>query len=159
MESTALLEIKGEFPSEKIHDQKLLVECWLIGHEFRIAEFQDNVMLYLIHHFETELAEFGVIKTAFRKTGPASKLRHLMAEELLELRDDGSVLNKDVDEVDGIAGFASALMDAYDRQKCNNGDFYPRLRINGNKRERWKDFMVGEGLKQHWVYTKKKEPS
>lgn len=129
----------------------LLARSWVVGEKYDIVDFQDEVMVALLFSCDNETAEMEEIKVAFLTARTGSKLRELMAEELLDKVDDSGENPDDLhlgDFENRAPGLATAILKAYQRYAEGDDDFWKRFKKReGGMLGRWRDFMVGDGLK------------
>ena len=154
-------ELSSQVDCESIH----FVRCWCLGEKYQIGAFQDAAMLELLHTID-KAQETAIwleaIKEAFEESPDGSVLRKLMAEVAVDMLEvSREISDKDLEQFDGIVGFARALLHAHrdfrDERSwqivrdfggaaCNQtSPFWPYLR-------RWKRFMLYGGPEQHWIY-------
>ena len=155
---------KGAMPVRTAYshdDIAAFVGCWCLGDKYLMPELQDQVMLDLLLVLEGDkFASVDIVKQAFENTAAGSKLRDVMAEEVLRTMhlwdNDGGV---EFDDYDGIAGFTAAIVAAKDRDP--KGDyFYDRFRDNSlSYTSKWRYYMVGEAVCQCNVNARFPEPS
>lgn len=141
-------------------DQLLLVRCWALGEKYELKSFRDEVMLAMLLFCDDEMIEVETVRRAFELTKPGSKLRCLMAEELLYRVGQGRGEDHELDDAGidrfektggaKVAGLTTALLKA--RKECSNaGEGYMNrfARKRGSRHGRWKDFLVGDGQFVH----------
>ncbi|KAK5121393.1 hypothetical protein LTR85_005225 [Meristemomyces frigidus] len=97
----------------------------------------------------------GAVKEAFECIPPGSKLREVMAEEVVIRLELSSIQYEDLDIFDGVVGFASVLARKLKEESRTPLDpFLPRVPTQGQDGSAgtaaWKKYMVGGGPKQHW---------
>ncbi|KAK6392872.1 hypothetical protein LTR65_002954 [Meristemomyces frigidus] len=135
---------------------ELLVRCWVHGDKYGVAGFQDQIMVGILQFLESSASSLRVVKLAFDNTAPGSRLRTLMAEEaacLLKGRCETSVAVEELDLLDGVIGFTSALVAAFTTHDSLGNDMSNRLyEINNERSDRWREFMVGEDVTPRWIY-------
>ncbi|KAK3622566.1 hypothetical protein LTR56_022121 [Elasticomyces elasticus] len=145
-------------------DHKLCIRCWALGDMYDIPDFQDLIMLELLRSLELEPIQLDEIKEGIECTGPGSKLRDLMAEELAREVSAGDIETSELDAFDGVSGFSNILVAKMNRlaewKQLNPlnpfVEFTPRVPL-GLERSReggspYRNFMVdGERPAQHWL--------
>ncbi|KAK5688473.1 hypothetical protein LTS10_000451 [Elasticomyces elasticus] len=145
-------------------DHKLCIRCWALGDKYDVPDFQDLIMLELLRSIELEPIQLDEIKEGIECTGPGSKLRDLMAEELAREVSAGDIETSELDAFDGVAGFSNILVAKINRlaewkqlNPLNSFvEFTPRVplglemcREGGSP---YRNFMVdGERPVQHWL--------
>ena len=139
-----------------------LVHAWILGDKYGInMDFQDCVILELMHwatKFDSASPEWGpshdlrlsAARVAFENTMFESQLRKLMAEVLVHVvQGVGSSAYTKLSALDNAPDALADYLHALDRVlKCNADTLGEERRKN-----RWRDFMVGEGPLGHWVYS------
>ena len=70
-------------PEHVADDELLLIRCWALGERHGIEEFQDEAMLALLLWCEDFHLDMDTIERGLSSTRPGSKLRRLVAEELI----------------------------------------------------------------------------
>lgn len=140
-------------------DARSSVKCWVLGDRYHISTFQDNAMFALLVRLDNKWAKLDDISYAFRLTPPGSKLRLLMAEELVMLMDDKKVVYDEIDCALNGTNFVGELLRARDRlaaedRVCEGSDedleheWSMRDRFGRTDEEAevsWQEFMVGNG--------------
>lgn len=137
----------------------LLVHSWALVEKYNVVDFQDEAMFALLSWCNNESADVETIEKAFESTAPGSKLRHLMAEELLYRvesgeGDDHELSNEGIDnflktsKLDHVT-FATDILKA--RKRCALDEYYFQRfkKKKGNRSGKWKTFMVGDALMVH----------
>lgn len=144
-------------PGDVTDSEVLMVRAWALGEKYEVVEFQDEVMLSLLLRCESNSMEVDAIESAFLLTHPGSKLRCLMAEELIwtieETKNGPATLLADSCDVSqegfvpSVGGVAVDIIEA--KNRCKDVEEYWRRFVVGDDEEhgRWQTFMVGEGLR------------
>ena len=137
--------------------QLLLVECWVLGDKYEIPEFQDLVMLELLHHFNSKGITPETAKRAAAMTTSGSKLRILAGRQIAQYATGGTKMAIDTfDGALGVEGFASEVIELI-RPGNTSGKTWVVTYIgqkDGKWRlQMWKDFMVGSGPGKHWIHN------
>lgn len=131
---------------------KVLIQCWVLADKYNIKQFQDEAMWELIKMVEHRGPAMDTIKLAFDTTAPGSKLRNLMAEELLYyMETEGKFDHIELDLFDGVQGFAAELMRATDRKARESSIDVLRTRTAEPRRRAV--FMVGPGPKNYRIHS------
>ena len=156
-------KIEGDLPDlddvEDYHGEELLyTRAWVLGDRYDIKEFQDLVMLELLRLLKTCEFRFDIARVGFENTAPGSKLRKVMAEEIVTLvRNSGKWKNENFEKFDGVPGFTTAVFDAMNEWEEDDGDIAEE-RLSPDETydgpQRWKAYMVTDGPKDkdHWIY-------
>ena len=156
-------KINGSLPElDGLDDKELqlqLVQLWVLGDKYNITELQDLAMLELLEILRSDITSIDIVKVAFENTALGSPLRKLMAEETVYLkRQLGSWKNENFDKLDGCVGFTAALFEAMDQvdEDDDNLSEMGERRLqdddDGERTEKWKEYMVSGGPNKHWVY-------
>lgn len=149
--------VKKELPAKVNDSQPLLVHSWALGEKYEVIDFQNDAMLQLLRYSNTDPIKNEAIESAFALTQPGSKLRKLMAEELIrKVEDPGERLEAlDIPYADGVEvasgagpfGMVTELLNAQRRYAQCGDAFFERFAEREDHRfERWKDFMEGNGM-------------
>lgn len=138
--------------SESIDDEGMhLVRCWCLGDRYDLPLFQDLIMLDLLHYIENEgEITLEIVGEAFKNSRPNSKIKRLMAECTVQLLEIAiSITYTDLDCLDGVTGFSSALAEALSNWRGHGEGIFSRLnRVN----KIWKEFMPCDEPKKHWIF-------
>lgn len=119
------------------------VRCWVLGDKYDIPRFQDEAMFALLAIYSERRPRKGTIGEAVVSSAPSSKLRKLMAEEVVFMLFTklGSTISPTFDGI----GFLGELMEmcacwAFKEAALSNR---PKRRAKQNAKI-WKEFMVCE---------------
>ena len=141
---------------DNLAEQLRYVRLWVLTDKYDIRGHQDDLMLELLDALQYCRTILGIIKEAFENTPPGSKLRKLMAEETVRLiKSCEGWKYENLDELDGVVGFTAAVVQAmatYDDKEPNLGASRLRIDEDDGWTEKWKEYMVGSGPSQHWVF-------
>lgn len=106
-----------ELPEHLIHkdhelfDVESLLNCWILGDKYIIPDFQDPVMLSLLHFLDECSLSLLAIQFNVKRTAPQSKLRKLLVEQMVfEIREGSFDDEDDLDGFDGAVGFTGGLI-------------------------------------------------
>lgn len=142
--------------------QLLLVQCWILGDKYEIVDFQDHIMIELLDLSTDKFISLQAAEEAFKKTLTGSKLR-LFVSRLIVVAVYGCEEQKleDFDTLEGVPGYTTQMMSTL--QKWHHGAWRSHTSLmateDGRKSAEWRDYLVGEGPKQHWLFvTEGKEP-
>ncbi|KAK5165100.1 uncharacterized protein LTR77_009197 [Saxophila tyrrhenica] len=142
---------KGNVPTPRCNFRtETFVQAWIMGDKYDIKDFQDDLMLEIIVHLETNVLDLRTAKLAFENTVPGSPLRTLMAEELADQvrQEDGAKGFQEIFSMfEGVVGFTAEVVEALDTyENCGKDNL---------KKERSKQhlarFMVGDGPRRRSV--------
>lgn len=155
MIKATLPESKFEEQHEEEEAQLLLVQCWVLGDKYNIAAFQDVIMLELL--FLISGISMDPMSAAFatNNTPPGSKLRHLVANEIVftVYSDYGRAIGA-YDEALAATGFASEAMSGLDKYRDGTNGInvdYVGEKNGAGRTQEWRKYMVNERPPQHWV--------
>lgn len=155
MIKATLPESNFEEEDKKEASQLLLVQCWALGDKYNLAAFQDVIMLELL--FLVSGISMTPVSAAFatNNTPPGSKLRCLVANEIVHTVYMGYVRAIEAyDEALAATGFASEAMNMLDQYR--NGDTgvdvsYVAEKDGSARTQEWRKYMVNERPPQHWI--------
>ncbi|KAK5136592.1 hypothetical protein LTR08_002606 [Meristemomyces frigidus] len=148
--------IKNTLPDTQDNAHTMIL-CWVLGDKYAMPVFQDHAMLELLRTNSTQELGFEALKLALSMSAPGSKLRKLVAEELVYLANDRAVVDWGSLEtmIDGM-GILGDYFRAQERYHKDNYVFHSRLTSSNahSKKQRavWTDYMVGEAPAKHWIY-------
>ena len=139
--------------------ETLLTRSWVLGDKYQILQFQDEVMVELLSFYAESSGHQAEIKHAVSITAPGSKLRRLMAEELVHLiyDYDGMKMEK-LDDFDGLGFFAefNATRDRLQNSQQSSDSLYRFGRtadafdVHGPAGS-WRKYLVGDCLpRRQW---------
>jgi hypothetical protein len=146
-------KIKGDLVIGASEDaesaMRRLIQRWVLGDKYGIEEFQDLLMLHLLEKVDETYVTVDLVKLAFGNTPIGSPLRELMAGELVHVIQPprAGYKHEDLEALDGIAGYTTALMHAIDRRASKDKSVMGSKLFQG----KWKPFMLEDGPKKHWV--------
>ena len=120
-----------------------LVHCWCLGEKYTVPAFQDAIMVELINLNDIKgPLQLQAVKDAFENSAPGSPLRTFMTEWVAELLGPSGctdVTYEDLDFLDGVDGFASAIakaLDDCDPAQDENVDWRQRFMVYGEWSQR-----------------------
>lgn len=138
-------------------DPRIFIDAWMLGHRWAIPDFQDFVMLELLHSCtnegwdDTDIAL--VVDMAY--DNPQSSLVRLATDVVVhEIEVTKRFTLKKVRKAWECGAFEYHLLKAYHRFHKYGEEIFDRFGKGETKKAWWKKFMIGEGPKQHWVYEK-----
>ena len=130
-------------------DNLQLVKGWVLGQKYSISEFQDDMMLQLLWNCVLDSVEPEVIKYAFCNTGAGSKLRKLMAEEMIYAFKDQQIEAPDDDRLKRWNGIPVHFTEIANAQLRYEQDHYFTTRrldeVEEDEEPKWKEFLIGDG--------------
>ncbi|KAK5702598.1 hypothetical protein LTR97_003543 [Elasticomyces elasticus] len=135
-------------------EQALLINCWVLGDKYQIHAFQNEVMLEMLIFYAAMTGFYSVLATGIELTGSRSRLRRLLAEEMVYLVYEEERV--ELDQLDAVNsnGFMGDFLRAkemYDWKKAPftaPGRFCDRAEatFEAGMRGTWKEYMVGDHL-------------
>lgn len=162
-ESLLFWLIKRELPDlvDDLDEEHLYIKCWALGDKYGITTFQDEAMLELLRYYSQNHTDEQSIALALKSSAPGSKMRRIIAEELVILVNDFDMGNAAFEAlVDGM-GIIGEFLSAQERRRKRSWAFGCRFakltaaEIEADEDDRrayWKDYLVGEPPKKHWAY-------
>lgn len=151
----------GQVPEMEIYndcEDVHLVRCWCLGDKYYMPQFQDLVMLELLHYIECGgQITLESVREAFENTTSGSLLRRLMAECTVELLKAKSLIEpKNLEYLDGLTGFSTALVEALEEWAKYGAQVFNRLPVADGPWDEvtchWQTFMLYGPPEQHWVH-------
>lgn len=125
---------------------RLLTDCWLVGDKYTLSEFQDLIMLELLHSLQHHTACLTTIKHVLDHTEYGCPLRMLMVEELT-LATEADGFNPDLSFFADISGAFAEFVHSNNERSTRYPDVVDRL---GG--ELWKEYMLEDGPAKHWIW-------
>lgn len=155
--------IKGVLPESKFEDnvkereaQDWLVWCWVLGDKYHLPAFQDVVMLQLLYIIRDTGITTESATIATSNTPPDSKLRKLVANEIIySVYRNHSQWITDFDDALAAPGFASDAMTALEEYRAEGlapEICYLRKDNGGERTGEWREYMVENEPYRHWVF-------
>lgn len=157
-----MLKFKLPYP---LGTELVMIECWALGDKYAIPAFQDEAMLQLIGHYQNTYASAQGISKALQLSTPGSKMRKLIAEELVlrvyQAKPASQWSHGELEAtVDG-TGIIGEFLSTYQRFQEDAFVFRQRLTKlslsevdtpQSKRRAKWGDYLVGEPPAKHWIY-------
>lgn len=136
-------------------DPVLLAQCWQLGRDFNIPEFQDAAMIVLLQHFEDTSSRMTpqLLSVEDSNFQNPSELSELFLEELVK-----SLCYHDIDpgdvglsKPDNLSAIFPGLLQTQKRFMKDKDSFFNRFtKREGEETARWEDLMAADGLKTIW---------
>ncbi|KAK1823579.1 hypothetical protein LTR12_001990 [Friedmanniomyces endolithicus] len=147
--------------------EMVFVDCWVLGDKYQIRSFQNEVMMEMLYYYTCNSGSFEVLRHGVEQTSSGSKLRRLMAEEVVAGVDVGKQ-GFDLDQFDGmrfLKDYVQAKQRLSGHEWCSRG-YAAATRFGGNcdatinagPGGTWKEYMVGDKLPHRawkWDITSK----
>lgn len=148
--------------SLSVHDRETLqlslVQCWTLGDKYGIPEFQDLVMLELLDLSCEGLVTVQAAEEAFENTSPRSRIRKLFSRLIVTaVVIDQAESVEEFEDLEGLPGYTADLLEAMQLGQPGDAGWAPLrwlMRTRGGRDSgEWKEYLVGDGPSQHWVFT------
>ncbi|KAK5121392.1 hypothetical protein LTR85_005224 [Meristemomyces frigidus] len=152
--------VKRHLPSHA-SDQLLMINCWALGDKYGITRFQDETMVELIIIYDDQSAKPDSIAKALEVSGPGSKMRKLIAEELTWVYENENISREDLGAIIDGTGIIVEFLAANelfreDEEGFANIFWKSNAATAGmeakDRQAHWRDYLVGEEPVRHRVY-------
>ncbi|KAK5730783.1 hypothetical protein LTR15_000721 [Elasticomyces elasticus] len=141
-----------------VNGHMLPIDCWIMGDEYQIHAFQNEVMLELLMYYSAITAEYDILEHGIDSTCPRTLVRRLLVEELVEMVYGTKDVN--LDELDNLTGVGVVgdILRAKNKHDSNNVAFNACTRFGlehegevgvgpgGTWRDTWREYMVGNHI-------------
>lgn len=140
------------------------ISCWALGDKYGIVAFQDEAMLELLRYFNKHWLGLKQLSKGLEFSPCGSKMRLLLAEEIVYAMDSHGWKYEEVEEVVDGKGLIADMLRAQERFRRDKQVFRHRLEAQGKEknplisdRAIWTDYLTSQAPVQHWVYTFEKD--
>lgn len=146
------------------NDVGRLVECWCVGHLYRIPEFQDAAMIRLLQILEEPGCHIEALhflkpfRCILANEGGWFELTDLLFEELVKSVNESDVeLDwSEFEKLSGYRGLFPGFLRTQRRFTKNKDSFFNRFtKRDGQASARWEDFLMDDGIKKGWKRDQK----
>ncbi|KAK4962984.1 hypothetical protein LTR10_000611 [Elasticomyces elasticus] len=106
-----------------VNGHMLPIDCWIMGDEYQIHAFQNEVMLEMLMYYSAITAEYDILEHGIDSTCPRTLVRRLLVEELVEMVYGTKDVN--LDELDNLTGVGVVgdILRAKNKHDSNNVAF------------------------------------